>query len=273
MTGIILFIILAFIAFCNGDSSGFEAIGKIILYIGLFIVVGAIIAYAPWLILIGIIAFFIFGLILSQKNNQNNYNNNVSNKNNISYKPQENDEVSPINNLNLSDFQRQLQENTKTSQQVEDEKWLKEKEQISIIAKNDFNDIKRKLLDKAKNGQYSMSSGKRHIVLKYYCPYLLSYVDKRCSRNPTGRMGTSSYRANEKIYYHINKMKQYNLYLSVIKELAAKDNISINPFFTERDIPNNRENRITMPYTFTPKYGMGIISHEINAYLECSIEY
>lgn len=102
---------------------------------------------------------------------------------------------------------------------------------------------------------------------------MLSCVDRQYYRNPTGEMSTSSYRANEKVSYHIDKMKQYNLYMSVIKEFATKDNINITPFFTERDVPNNRENIITMPYTFTHKYGLGVSSHQIKTYLECSIQY
>lgn len=138
---------------------------------------------------------------------------------------------------------------------------------------HDFSAIKRALLDKAGKGQYTVSNGQKCISLEYYCSYLLSCVDRQYSRNPTGRMGTSSYRTNEKASYRIGKTKQYNLYLSVIKELALKDNISINPFFTERDVSNNRENKITMPYTFTHKYGIGVSSHKIKAYLECTIQY
>ena len=52
---IILILILAFIAFCNGDTSGIEAIGKVILYIALFLIVGSIITYAPWLIVVVVI--------------------------------------------------------------------------------------------------------------------------------------------------------------------------------------------------------------------------
>ena len=137
---VILILILAFIALCNGDASGFEAIGKIILYIGLFIGVGAIIAYAPWLILIVIIGVIIWAVASSNNNSKNIYtNDNALNENHVYNQQQkENSEIVPIDNSNLTDFQRQLQENTKTPQQVEDENWLKEKEQISNTAKKDF---------------------------------------------------------------------------------------------------------------------------------------
>lgn len=58
---IILILILAFIAFCNGDTSGIEAIGKVILYIALFLIVGSIITYAPWLIVVVVIILIVIG--------------------------------------------------------------------------------------------------------------------------------------------------------------------------------------------------------------------
>lgn len=273
IAAIILILVLAFIALCNGDSSGVEAIGKTILYIGLFIGVGAIIVYAPWLLLVGIVIAVIVAITSSSNNRYSSptANNNYNNYPNL--EREEKVENNLIDNTNLTDFQRQLQENTKTPQQVEDENWIKEKESITNSANYDFSAIKRALLDKAGKGQYTVSNGQKCISLEYYCSYLLSCIDRQYSRNPTGRMGTSSYRTNEKASYRIEKMKQYNLYLSVIKELALKDNISINPFFTERDVPNNRENKITMPYTFTHKYGLGVSSHQIKVYLECSIKY
>ena len=58
---IILILILAFIAFCNGDTSGIEAIGKVILYIALFLIVVSIITYAPWLIVVVVIILIMIG--------------------------------------------------------------------------------------------------------------------------------------------------------------------------------------------------------------------
>lgn len=221
-----------------------------------------------------IIIAIVVAVASSKSQSGNNSNNSITNDPYIEYKQQSNNiESSFVDNSNLSDFQRQLQENTKTPEQVQDENWLKEKEQITLIATNDFSAIKRALLDKAKNGQYTTSNGQKCISLDYYCSYLLSCVDRQYSSNTTGRFGTSSYRPNQKVYYHIDKTKEYNLYLSVIKELSLEDNISINPFFTERDIPHNCENRIPMPYTFTNKYGIGVSSHQIKAYLQCSVKY
>ena len=62
MTGIILFIILAIGYALCGDTSGIEAIGKIVLYIALFLIIGSIIAYVPWLILLVVIVLIIIGV-------------------------------------------------------------------------------------------------------------------------------------------------------------------------------------------------------------------
>ena len=169
-------------------------------------------------------------------------------------------------------FIDELNQNTKTPQQVEDENWLKEKEQIKIIANADFADIKRKLLNKAKMGQYSITNGYKMISIDYYCSYLMQCVHREHFYNPTGRMGTSSYRTNKKVSYSINKAKQYDLYLSIIKEFASIDNISISPFFVEKDpVLFQKENKINLPYTYAHEWRT--TSHEIKAYLKCTIQY
>lgn len=71
MTAIILVVILAFIAFLNSDSSGVEAIGKILGGIILFIVVGYICIFIMGnpLIIIGAIAVIVFIAVLYSKLN------------------------------------------------------------------------------------------------------------------------------------------------------------------------------------------------------------
>lgn len=76
----------------------------------------------------------------------------------------------------------------------------------------------------------------------------------------------------KKVSYSINKMKQYDLYLSVIKELASIDNISISPFFVEIDpVLFQNENKINLPYIYAHEWRT--TSHEIKAYLKCAIRY
>jgi len=256
---------LVFIALCNGDASGFEAIGKIILGIALFIGVGCIIVYAPWLILVAIVGIAFWIIISSKGNKGDNCNNtNYSSSNNYnSYQHQSEENKKPfIDNSIQTDFQRQLQENTKTPQQVEDENWLKEKEQITNEANRNYEFIKKQLLDKAKSGQYSIVENHKYISINFYCDYILKCVDRHYYYRPT-----------EKVCYNINKIKQYNLYLNTITKFALEDNIKVIPFFAEVNIIKNSESRIDLPYTYMHKYGQSVATHKIKAYLECSIHY
>lgn len=274
MVPVILILILAFIALCNGDSSGFKAIGKVILCIGLFIGVGCIIVYAPWLILVVIAIAIIWAIVSSKKHNSNSSTDNITNDHYIDYNQQtEKIKTLSIDNSNLTEFQKQLQENTKTPQQVEDENWIKEKETIKNRANYDFSAIKRELLDKAQKGQYIVINNHKCITFNYDCSYLLSCVGCQYSRNYTDKAGTPNFKLVEKVYYHIINEKQFALYLSTIKELALQDNININTFFAEINLVRHRKNRITLPYTFTGGNGMGVSSHKIKVYLECSIRY
>lgn len=211
---------MTFIALCNGDASGMEAIGKVILCIALFIGVGCIIVYAPWLILI-VIAGIVIWVISSKGNKRDNNINHSSNNNYNSYQHQSEDNEKPfISNSNQTDFQRQLQENTKTLQQVEDENWLKEKEQIINEANRDYKYIKQQVLNRAKSGQYSIVENHKYISINFYCDYILKCVERHYYYRPT-----------EKVCYNINKIKQYNLYLNTITKFASEDNIKVIPFF------------------------------------------
>lgn len=250
---------------CNGDSSGFEAIGKVILYIGLFIGVGAIIVYAPWLILVIIVGVVVWAVASSKSQSGNNSNNSITSDFYVEYKQQsDRTESSFVDDSNLSDFQRKLQENTKTPEQVEDENWIKEKEQITYEANKDYEYIKQRLLNRAKSGQYSTINGYKNISIDYYCDYLLRCVERRYYYRPT-----------EKACYNISKVKQYNFYLDVINKFASTDNISIISFFAETNIIKNSENKISLPYTYTYtyEYGQSVATHKIKAYLKCSIRY
>ena len=215
------------------------------------------------MIIVVIIGIIIWAIVSSKSNNRNSSANNLSSNNYIEYQQKRvENRASFIDNSNLTDFQRQLQENTKTPQQVEDENWLKEKEQITNEANRDYKYIKQKLLDKVKSGQYSMVGNQKCISLNYYCDYLLKCVDIQYYYRPT-----------KKVCYNISKAKQYNLYLNVITKLASEDSISVIPFFAEVNIIKNSESKISLPYTYTHKYGQSVATHKIKAYLECSIHY
>ena len=63
MVGIVLFIILAIGYALCGDTSGIEAIGKFIMYVALFMIIGSIIAYVPWLIVVIVVILIIIGVL------------------------------------------------------------------------------------------------------------------------------------------------------------------------------------------------------------------
>lgn len=281
MAGIILIIILAFIAFCAGDSSGIEAIGKIIIYGALIIFmlyVCAIIIEIPvlsFIFAIGVFTFLLYKFIHRNDNSNSLKSNSSDIKNDVVESNEKVISSSEIveNKIIQSDFQKELEQNTKTPEKIADEKWVTEKGIILQTAERDYNYIKNELLKKAQNGEYVKMNQHKHIFYKFESSYLLNCIYRQYTRNPTGRIGSSSYRTNEKVYYHINKTKQYDLYLSTVLEYASNDNINIEPFFAERDVIYNRENSITLPYTYTHQYGIGVSTHKIKAYLKCSIEY
>ena len=121
----ILFIIILAIGYALcGDTSGIKAISKCILYIALFLGIGWIIVEIPWLLILVVIGIIIWVIVSSNNTNTNtsNTNNTYDNKN----KPYENkDVIKPVENH--TSFQSELQQNTKTPQQVKSEQQSKEK--------------------------------------------------------------------------------------------------------------------------------------------------
>ena len=121
----ILFIIILAIGYALcGDTSGIKAIGNGILYLALFIGIGWIIIEMPLLLILVVIGIIIFSIVSSNNTNTNisNTNHTYDNKN----KPYENkDVIKPVENH--TSFQSELQQNTKTPQQVKSKQQSKEK--------------------------------------------------------------------------------------------------------------------------------------------------
>ena len=116
-----------------------------------------------------------------------------------------------------------------------------------------------------------MINNQRCINLKCENSYMLNCVSRKYSSNPTGKIGTSSYRPNEKVIYTLEKDKQYNLYLDTINRFATHDNIHICPLFIEFKDGYHENGCINFPYIYTSKILVTI--HKIKAYLMCSIKY
>lgn len=149
MAGIIIFLILAVGYALCGDTSGIEAIGKIILYGVLFLGLAWVIIEVPWLLVLIVVGVIIWAITSSNNQSNNHLNtNNIYNAQDKAYNYKDKISIKPIENP--TSFQTELQQNTKTPQQVVDEEWLKEKESIINYANNDYSFIKQNLLNKAK---------------------------------------------------------------------------------------------------------------------------
>jgi hypothetical protein len=125
----------------------------------------------------------------------------------------------------------------------------------------------------AQSDKYTVVDNRKCVKIDFFCPYLQNCIKRTHSSNPTGKRGTSSYKKNEKVYYNLDKVKQYELYMKVINEYAAHDNININSYFVE--IMDNSlhkyKNKISLPYTFS--HELWTHEHSVKVYLSCSIVY
>lgn len=277
MEFIIIFIILAFIAALNGDSSGIKVIAQIVIY--MVLILGTLyLAVQPGVMpIIGIIVAAVFLVIII--NSLINKKKPVDNTNiNFNRKEQELNTESnvavisePIEQREYTGFKADLQKNTKTPDQILNEKWLKEQKEIIEQVNNDYSMIKQELIEKAKTGKYVVNNNQRCIYLNFYDLYLSECINRNYSRNPTGRIGSSSYRSNEKVVYTISKVKQYNFYLDMIKDYAIDDEIRIKPLIVARNDVKKIEYPISLPFIYTNSFDINWI--KVKVYLNCTIEY
>ena len=140
MVGIILFVVLALIASYNGDNSGIVAIVKIVGGIALFFVVVSIFAYAPWIFILLIIGIFAWATISDYKSakciKDINYQQISSSDNNTL-----------INNyIEHTAFQKELQKNTKTPEEVKRNQISEQIKQMQAIQRRRLRLILRLLL-------------------------------------------------------------------------------------------------------------------------------
>lgn len=267
------------IGICKDDYSLIIGLGKIIVYGAVILgvlYIETIIIQTPVFSFVFVIGLSIF--LICKFINKNNNNDSIKDCDSATKSAT----TKPIKDENItsdiikketisSDFQKELQQNTKTPQQVEDENWLKEKEDIIKTAQNDYNFIKSKLLEKAKNGKYITLNQQKQIIYNFQSSFLLSCIDRKYSNNPSGRIRTRSYKLNEKIDYNISKRRQFDFYLNTIKELANNDNICVKEKFIGKKDSADSGIYINLPYTYTNN--LLVRFHQIEAILYCSVEY
>lgn len=230
MTPIILLLILAIGYALCGDTSGIKAIGKFILYGALILGVMAIIVYAPWLIII-IIAVVIIWACVSSKGNS--HPNNTGSYDNPIINTSQNE---IIHDDSLTGFKAELQENTKTPLQIQEEQNNKEVREAYTQAENDYAAIKRNILNQAKSGNYQATNGKRNIIYDFdymFTPSFIKSESKMVHINKT-MFNQSGQLANE-VSFSISNYTYYNSYIRKIKELAKQDDISVDPLVVKKN--------------------------------------
>lgn len=264
MAIVVIIIFAIFLAcFCN-DSSLLLAIlkyGGIIVGIILFMY---LLVTCPWILILGVIGLIIFCVAQSGSSNQSNISK--TQHQNTTYTNQY-DNIST--NQNLTKFQAELQENTRTPQQALDEQWEREKGDVKRKAESTYGTIKSQLLSKAKNGDYTINNGRKRIEYTFESDYLTKCVERNHTQNPTGKIFTRSYKPHDKVTYTISKRKEYDYFMSILKNLANNDGIVITPIF-RKEQTGGAIDLYSLPYIDTET--MCFVNH-MKVYLICTIQY
>lgn len=265
---IVLFLIIIFIAAAKGDFSGILMVFQWVLYVGAFLLFGWVFIQSPIaaIILLGVIFAIIYSI--AKKSNNKKENKSSNNKNILS----SNSNQQIKNDISLTGFKAELQDNTKTLIEAEDEKWQAQKSQIDSNIQLTYKLIKDELLDKAKRGEYFVINNKRRIILDHEYNFSPNCMSRTITKNPTGTFKTNNYRENVKISYTISDLKYYNYLISTITDLAKVDDIVIQVVYKEKMINKEKEHIIiNLPYTYTETFID--YSHKLIPYLRCTVEY
>ena len=261
----ILFIIILAIGYALcGDTSGIEAICKGILCIALFLGVCWIIIEIPWLLILVVIGIIIFTIVSSNNTNTNisNINNTYGNKD----KQYENKNViNPVENP--TSFQSELQQNTKTPQQVKSKQQSKEVEQAKQSANVDYETIKRELLQQAESGNYNTINGRKSITFDHKYRWKPSFIGERSGHtyinktlfNPSGQYVSE-------ISIFITDNTYYDVYISEIKRLLSEDSISCEPLLLNK----STDIAYSLPHY---SVGFGESTYNYEFVLRCSVQY
>ena len=253
-----------FIAFLNGDSSGVKAIGKGILYIALFLGVCWIIAEIPWLLILVVVGIIIWAIVSLNNTNTNASNTNNSYDNKDKYYENKN-VIKPVENP--TSFQSELQQNTKTPQQVKSEQQSKELEQAKQSANVDYETIKRELLQQAESGNYSTVNGRKCITFNHKYRWKPSFIGEQSGHtyinktifNPSGQYASE-------ISIYIADNTYYDAYISEIKRLLSKDGVSVQVGLLHK----NTGILHSLPYH---SVGFGESTYHYEFVLICSVQY
>lgn len=259
---IFLLIILVIGAALNGDTSGLQAIGKILLYVGLFLGIAWTIVNVPWLLVLVAVVVIVWGIASSSNNNSTN--NTISNHNNYT-NTKVNTIIEPIENP--TSFQSKLQQNSKTPEQVKNEQQSKEVEQARRSANIDYEAIKRELLQQAKSGNYTTINGHKTITFDHKYRWKPSFIGERSGHtyinktifNPSGQYAS-------KISIFITDRIYYDAYIAEIKRLLSNDGITVQAGLFHK----NNGTIYSLPHH---SIGFGESVHHYEFVLRCSVQY
>lgn len=273
MAMIIFILLLAFLAFLNGDPSGIEAIIKIIVVGAFVICIGFIVTEPVFWVIVGIL-FLIFVLYLMCSSISRNVSSKMTH---IDIK--EESEIKEIINESTvnktthtkkknTGFKLELENNSRTITQVKSEHNLKISNEAQEMAKHDYNLIKNELLECANNGKYQIINEYKvitYIYKKKYRPSFIGSKDEfvyinRTFFNPGGEFAN-------KVSIFIVDRSFYDCYISYLNRLSRLDDISIKPVI----INSNNENDIHfLPCTIQ---GFGVYSSSYMFALKCEVKY
>lgn len=264
---IVLLIILSLLALSNGDSSGVLMIAKFIGYVAIFCLVGYCILNPVLLIIvIGILILALIALFYSDSKNSSRASKQDTNA--CHYANTTTNTPVTIENKELTDFQAELQKNTKTPLQAHEERRAREKEQITKNVKTEYEDIKRNLLEKAQKGQYTQDAYGKRIVIDY-ASGIQKYVSNK--RDPASETtvvnGKRIYSGNHKYTFSASDIVLYDFYISEIRKFAKTDGITISLVLIDR---LTHKEYFSLPVSI--RYP-GMMSYNVEVFLRCSITY
>lgn len=124
-----------------------------------------------------------------------------------------------------SDFQRALQENTRTLSQVIDDENKKLINEIKSVFPKRYECMKNELMEKAKNGEYKTDNGKKIVTVDYDG---FSYYIHKCTsvqRIDINRSYTVTVGGPCRVKCTISNKIVYNELLNEVRKYTDKDNI------------------------------------------------
>lgn len=220
--------------------------------------------------IISVIVVIIAGLYYILRPSKNTKNNTeAENQSDISENICFNntDEIQPKKVPCYSEFQKELSQNTISPEEVAAQKWQEEQKQIIEQASQDYMSIKKRLLEKAQNGQYRVIGNKKCVEYSEINYYISTKINVEGGCNFSKRILSSQTVMHPWKRYSIQEQKQVDAYKQTIINLAHEDNIKVRFYYISQYIPSQQNTEVSLPIRYDSN------RYEIKAYWECSVLY